>query len=548
MTSRLPCRPLPNGLPHLRAPRTCTRKAHVLYRFSNSESAVDIPAKPFSKPVKIGERAGGGVDFMLTSGYGITQRRAVQPILLATFYSNFNKIMYPYFIRPAFRASFGRLVLVLFALAALGVNSAKAQCETVNNLVNASGPLSLCEGEDVTLTAPAGFSSYNWSNGSTGQSITVTAGGSYRLTVTFGSGCSVSTPLNVEAHHNPMPHVTGNLKICNGAPATADAGSYAQFNWSTGETTQTMTTNVPGVYTVTVTDANGCTGVGTANVDTATELDPMVKGGSICASTVLDAGAGFTAYAWSNGSSGQTTAFTPYEIYTLTVTNATGCSGIDTVYTMAPFPLPVTIGGDSDVCNGGVAELVVNNFGLPFVWSTGETTTRIQVTDPGVYSVSLMEGNCEYVGDFLVSEAGNVNAAILGDTAICTDSVATLSLNNSFDTYQWSDGSTSSQLDVGFAGVYRVTVTSGDCKAVAEKIVYLDAPQISITVQPATAGQDNGELYSSVEGGVEPYTYLWSNGATTADLVGVGEGTYTLTVTGSSGCGSSLTVELGSIG
>jgi len=140
--------------------------------------------------------------------------------------------------------------------------------------VTAGGPTTFCEGGSVTLTANAG-TSYLWSNGATTQSISVNQSGAYSVTVTAANGCAAtSAATNVTA--NPLPAATitasGPTTICGGGSVTLTAAPGAEYYWSTGETTQSITVSDAGYYTVRVTSAAGCA---TISAPTAVVTRPM---------------------------------------------------------------------------------------------------------------------------------------------------------------------------------------------------------------------------------------------------------------------------------
>ncbi len=129
--------------------------------------------------------------------------------------------------------------------------------------ISASGPVDLCQGNTVTLTASAG-NAFVWSNGASSQSITVGTAGNYSVTVYNASGCSsTSAPTSVTIKSGSIPtaaiSVGGSTSFCAGGnvaiTATESGNSYL---WSNGATTQTATFNQSGTYTVTVTNAQGC--------------------------------------------------------------------------------------------------------------------------------------------------------------------------------------------------------------------------------------------------------------------------------------------------
>lgn len=123
----------------------------------------------------------------------------------------------------------------------------------------------------VTVTdIPAQEWSYVWNTQETTQSISVSQSGTYSVTFTDGVGCTATDGIEVEFSTGSVSVDLGpDTAICNGEILTLDAGAgFASYEWSTSETSQTLEVNQPGDYIVTVTDANGCTGIDIINVTT----------------------------------------------------------------------------------------------------------------------------------------------------------------------------------------------------------------------------------------------------------------------------------------
>lgn len=123
------------------------------------------------------------------------------------------------------------------------------------------GANTLCAGNSTTLDAGS-WSSYLWSTGSTLQTISVNTGGTYTVTVTNANGCAGSASHSVTVFPLPSPTIGGTNISCAGSSTTLNAGSWESYLWSTGATTQTISVNTAGTYTVTVSN-NGCTGSAT---------------------------------------------------------------------------------------------------------------------------------------------------------------------------------------------------------------------------------------------------------------------------------------------
>ncbi|MBI1224999.1 MAG: hypothetical protein GC192_07150 [Bacteroidetes bacterium] len=111
----------------------------------------------------------------------------------------------------------------------------------------------------ATLTATGG-SSFLWSTGETTASIGTTTNGNYSVTVSNANGCTDTASTTVSIPTAPQIQVTGPTNLCSGNVATLDATSgFTSYIWSNGATTPSISANQPNTYSVTATDANGCT-------------------------------------------------------------------------------------------------------------------------------------------------------------------------------------------------------------------------------------------------------------------------------------------------
>lgn len=147
--------------------------------------------------------------------------------------------------------------------------SVTTPCPTYTNIVTASGPLTFCNGDSVTLTALANMTTYSWSNGATARSIVVKTAGSYTVNITDSNACGgTSSPSVVTVNPKPTPAITSTdtlTNVCPGKTVTLDAGAgYSSYLWSNGATTQTIIVSAAGNYSVTVTNSYGCSGTSAA--------------------------------------------------------------------------------------------------------------------------------------------------------------------------------------------------------------------------------------------------------------------------------------------
>lgn len=273
------------------------------------------------------------------------------------------------------------------------------------------GPLNFCAGGSVTLSAPAGYASYLWSNGETTQSILVTSSGVFSVTVSDLYGCSSMPSASVTVNVNPYPATptiiaNGPTTFCNGGSVvlTATPG-YASYLWSNGATTQSITVTASGSYTVIVTDNIGCSSQPSAPVS-VTVLQPptptIVANGPVmfCSggSVMLTAPAGYAGYLWSNGETTQSITVTVSGSYSVQVTDGNGCISdpsnviVVTVYSPAVPPIIVAL-GPTTICDGESVTLSAPAGYAGYVWNNGQTTRNILVSTAGNYFVTVTDAN-----------------------------------------------------------------------------------------------------------------------------------------------------------
>ncbi len=164
-----------------------------------------------------------------------------------------------------------------------------------NPTPNIIGDDSICAGETSLLDAGAGFAAYAWNTGDTTQTVSATTTGTYTVTVTTAAGCTASDSFILTVNPLPTPNITGDNSICAGETSLLDAGAgFDTYVWNTGATTQTLSANTTGTYTVTVTTAAGCTATDDFTLTVNPLPTPNITGLlSFCIgfSTTIDAGA-----------------------------------------------------------------------------------------------------------------------------------------------------------------------------------------------------------------------------------------------------------------
>jgi uncharacterized repeat protein (TIGR01451 family) len=407
--------------------------------------------------------------------------------------------------------------------------------------ITPSGPTTFCTGGSVTLTANAG-TSYLWSTGATTQSIDVTTAGSYSVAVTNAAGCiTTSAATNVTVLPQPTATITpgGPTTFCDGGSVTlsAPAGMTA-YAWSNGATTQSINVTDSGAFSVTITNASGCSA--TSAPVNVTELPPptatitpsgpttFCNGGSV----TLDAGAGFTSYFWSNGATTQAINVTTSGTFTVTVADASTCSAISppVVVTVNNNPA-VTISGPSSACDSAVLDAGPGF--ATYAWSNGATTQTTTVTTTGAYFVTVTDSNgCSATSSpKSVTLAPSPAVTITGPSAACDG--ATLDAGPAFASYLWSNGATSQAINVTTSGAYSVVVTGpSGCTGTDSHIITVNpTPAATITASGPLTFCSGGSVALTANAAA---SYLWSNGATTQSIVVTTSGTFSVTTSNGS--------------
>ncbi|MBK7939880.1 MAG: hypothetical protein IPJ82_23595 [Lewinellaceae bacterium] len=444
-----------------------------------------------------------------------------------------------------------------------------ASCASLTVTVNAlptpsiSGPSSVCSGGGVTLDAGAGYTAYAWSNsGGSSQTATfsnIVATTTYTVQVTGANGCTAIASHTVTVNALPTPSISGPASVCSGGGVTLDAGAgYTAYAWSnSGGSSQTATfSNIVATttYTVQVTDGNGCTAIASHTVTVNALPTPSISGpASVCSggSVTLDAGAGYTAYAWSNsGGSSQTATFSNVvatTTYTVQVTDGNGCTAIAShTVTVNALPTP-SISGPASVCSGGSVTLDAGAGYTAYAWSnsggSSQTATFSNVVATTTYTVQVTGANgCTAIASHTVTVNTVPAPSINGPASVCSGGGVTLDAGAGYTAYAWSNSGGSSQTatfsNLVATTTYTVQVTGANgCTVIASHTVTVNAlptPSISGPGSVCSGGS------VTLNAGAGYTAYAWSNSGGAGQMASftniTATTTYTVTVTNSNGC------------
>ncbi|MBK8474122.1 MAG: SprB repeat-containing protein [Sphingobacteriales bacterium] len=432
----------------------------------------------------------------------------------------------------------------------------------------------------LSVTAGGGTPgyTYTWSNPAlSGANPMGVAAGSYTVTVTDSQNCTavasatVDSPTPVDANLIPTP------ALCSGAAngqilLTASGGTPTYtYVWSDASLSGANPLNVPaGNYSVTVTDANSCTAVGTVNVSepapVSAAITPMPASCAGQNDGMLNVTAsggipGYT-YDWSDPAlSGANPSGVAPGSYSVTITDTNGCTAVASATITAPTALSVALAATPAPCSGlpGGALSATASGGTPnytFTWSdatlSGASPNQVSA---GTYTVTATDASgCTAQANATVTEPTELNLTVTPTNITCNGAangqlLAEATGGTPGYTYTWSGGLPPIANPTGVnGGSYTVTVTDANgCTAVTPSVVGQPNPlNIVLTPTPVSCnGSNNGSIATTVTGGTPSYSFNWNNGLPPVeDPSGLVPGNYAVTVTDGNGCSAQANISI----
>ncbi|MFN5293567.1 MAG: beta strand repeat-containing protein, partial [Flavobacteriia bacterium] len=466
-----------------------------------------------------------------------------------------------------------KLIFTVAALVLTGALPVFGQCLTLTSATTTSACVGLSNGAiNLSVGGGTGPYTYSWAgpNGftSNNEDISGLTDGAYTCVV-GETGCSESITVTIASPQVMTLEYVLNDINCFGAAngsitaVPSDGVSPYVYAWSNTASTQTINNLTPGNYSVIVTDNNGCKIAGNYIITqppalqiTNSQTNVLCFGqfnGTI--NTNVVGGTGAYQYAWSNGSNNQNLINLDASSYNLTVTDANGCTAQSSVTITQPGQLVATSTQVNVACFGqstGSIDATIAGGTAPFSysWTSGQLSEDISGLPQGNYTLSVTDNNgCATSITRTITQNAQIMVGQTITNVLCngqSNGAINITASGGITPYSfaWSgpNGFTSLQEDLtGLeAGLYSLTLTDNlGCNSTNSYSYNVTQP---LTL---TASQTNldilcfggtGSIDLTVSGGTTPYTYSWSNGATTQDVTGLLAGDYSVVVTDNKGC------------
>ena len=424
-------------------------------------------------------------------------------------------------------------------------------------------------GSASVAVTPAGTYTYAWNVAGSGTTVTPEPAGTYSVTVTpVGTTCSVSAATSIGTAGGVQAYIIKAISPacfgqCNGAIKVKALGGTAPFayHWAGSAVTIDSLNNIcAGTYSVTITDANGCTSSATQLIsqpqlltvimlDSANPVCPGQCNGHVTADG--SGGSGPYISVWNNGESGLSDTALCAGTYTLNLVDQHGCTANGSITLTTPLSMSVAFTKVNDSCfnqcDGRLLAAVTNGTQpLAYHWNNGPTGPLDSNLCALTYTVSVTDSaGCTVTASSSISQPTllSVSLTSINDSCFgqCNGSATATGAGGTPPyTYTWTGGATgnvNSNLCIG-----QVTVTVKDalgCTA-SNSVIITQPTQLTSAItghiNDSCFGQCDGSLTVTAAGGTTPYTYAWNNNPTTPTNKNLCIGTYTVTVKDHNAC------------
>jgi gliding motility-associated-like protein len=381
------------------------------------------------------------------------------------------------------------------------------------------GPdLGLCTGGQITLFANGGNVTYQWNDLSTADSLVVTNPGMYSVTVQDQCASAADTIQITASNLPPVVDLPSSATLCQGQSLSIEANvTGVSYLWSDGTTDPALVVNIPGTYSLTVSNSCG------ADTDTIILIDggplPVIDLGSdlqLCPGEVQSLTPVFSNvdnWLWQDGSTASTFLVSTAGLITLEVSNACG-SAYDTLNAslLPPIP-PLNLGNDTALCSSETLLLEINVSGVSITWFDGSHGDQLTITGDGIYTAEI-ENTCGVSSDTLiVTPLPDIPSLSLGpDQLLCVGEILTFNPGITDVQYLWQDGSIANTFSTTQPGLVTLTISNA-CGASTDSLLITEStegPQLDLG--PDVVGCEGEAVI--IQSGVTGVSYTWQDGST----------------------------------
>lgn len=325
----------------------------------------------------------------------------------------------------------------------------------------------ICANAAVNLNAGPDFETYEWQDGSTGQTFPVYASGKYWVKGVTENGCEAYDTITVQWYPAIQVSLGEDKHICEGDFVVFVAGlNWQSYLWNDGSDEFQVVAEDPGIYWVWVWDEKGC--IARDSVLLRVNQPPVIGLGadtSLCVGEqlLLNAGDNFDSYQWNDNSNDQTQLVTQAGNYWVKVVDSIGCTNTDTIRVDELLPPQIDFGPDTSLCPGKTITLDAGVGHDIYQWQDGSALSQLIVEQEGYYWVKA-NNRCGDGGDTITIGLFELPQINLGDDGeICPGEKVVLDAGVNRQWYRWQDDSDGQTLTVSQDGTYWVEIFDGHC-------------------------------------------------------------------------------------
>lgn len=428
-------------------------------------------------------------------------------------------------------------------------------------------------GAATVVESPAGAYTYQWSTGATTKQISNVYAATYFVKITDIYGCEVLEFITLTQPTKLETTATISNPICynenSGYITLEPSGGVAPYTyaWSNNASTPHNSQLYSGTYSVSISDSHACKIEKTYVLTQPEKITTVAAVSEVRGYGLADGAINITTsggvhpyqYEWSNDNNYTATTedifSIPSTLYHLHIRDSRACNYDTSIFMPQPPPLSLTSKITNVFCNAyndGAIEVFAQG-GVPpytYTWANPyivltENSSKLSNISTGNYYLTITDNNgITLVDSFFVDEPFKIIGNIRTTDAFCFDSLngnayLTISGGTAPFSYMWSNGSNTQNIEHVRAGTYSVQIVDANGCFLRLETSINEPPILdieSLVTHITCKDHYNGKISTKISGGIPPYKYEWSNGASTQNIEMLTAGVYTITVHDANNC------------